>query len=323
MALAKSEALRFAQLCLSEDVSSVKSVSPIASLWGGMGQVYKVVTKEGNFVVKYMDPRRITSKGGRPSIGDQRKLDSYTVEATFYAKYSDQLLGKGVGLARCLHVEQHDDNRIIICMSILENAPYDNYFPLAIEWLAHFHAVTWQQDCPGLQEVGTYWHLDTRPQEWKGMRDDGWEGRLKRAAPAMDRWLKQTPIQSWVHGDAKDANIMWDGTKMAMCDFQYVGRGCPMKDLCYFLCSNGIADDDQYVNLYYEKLCSKLNDPPSRHDFDVALELSYCDYLRFMCGWGCWGSDITTRVRKTLDKLDGGTKLGSDEAYFDAICDML
>ena len=319
MSLSKSEALRFAKLCISDDVTSVKT-SPIARLWGGMGVIYRVSTKEGDFVLKYMDPR----VPSQPSIGDQRKLDSYVVEAAFYKNYSQSLLEKGVGLARCLHVEQ-EGNKTIICLSVLENAPNDDYYELTIEWLAHFHATTWQQDCPGLQEVGTYWHLGTRPQEWQGMSNSnkGLEGRLKRAAPAIDLWLKDSPIQSWVHGDAKDANVMWNGNGVAMCDFQYVGRGCPLQDLCYFLCSNGVADDEQYVDLYYDKLCSKLLDvaPPNRHDFDVALELSYCDYLRFMYGWGQWGSDITKRVMKTLDKIDGGTNLGSEEAYADAIRD--
>mmetsp|Transcript_29587 Transcript_29587/g.48824 ORF Transcript_29587/g.48824 Transcript_29587/m.48824 type:complete len:321 (-) Transcript_29587:26-988(-) len=317
MSLSKSEALRLAKICISEDLSSVSSVSSIARLWGGMGQVYRVSSKDGDFVVKYMDPRRVSSS----SIGDQRKLDSYVVESTFYRDYCEDLISKGVGLARFLHVER-EGNRTILCLSVLENAPNDDYYELVLEWLAHFHAATWQSECRGLQEIGTYWHLDTRPDEWDGMSSCGWEGRLKRAARAIDEFLKdETSIQSCVHGDVKDANVMWDGHAVAMCDFQYVGRGCPLKDLCYFLCSNGVADDEEYVDVYYQKLCSKIKDspPPNRKEFDKVLELCYCDYLRFMCGWGQWGSDITKRVIKMLDKLDGGRDLGSEDAYRDAI----
>jgi hypothetical protein len=217
---------------------------------------------------------------------------------------------------------EREGNRTILCLSVLENAPNEDYYELVLEWLAQFHAATWQQDFDSLQKVATYWHLDTRPDEWERLSSRGWEGRLKRAARAIDEFLKEeTSIQSCVHGDAKDANVMWDGDKVAMCDFQYVGRGCPLKDLCYFLCSNGVADDESYVDLYYQKLCDKLTEtpPPSRKEFDVVLELCYCDYLRFMCGWGQWGSDITARVIKTLDKLDGGKALGSEEAYREAI----
>ena len=334
MSLSKSEALRFARLCISEDVSSV-TCSSIARLWGGMGHIYRIVNNNNNkknnhendkdectFVLKYMDPRLATttkSTNAKISIGDQRKLDSYVVEAEFYRTNSNELRKQGVGLARCLLVEENH-GKTILCLSVLVNAPdNDNYYELVIEWLAHFHATTWNKDCPTLQPVGTYWHLDTRPQEWRDMSDTGWEGRLKRAAPAVDRWLKDTPIQSWVHGDVKDANVMWDGNKVAMCDFQYVGRGCPLKDLCYFLCSSGVANDETLVDLYFEKLCGKLKEPLNRSDFDVALELSYCDYLRFMCGWGQWGSDITDRVKAVLDKIDGGVNLGSEDAYTEAI----
>lgn len=325
MSLSKQEALRLAKASISENVSTVKSISTIARLWGGMGQVYRVIVcsgeqEEQQFCVKYMAPR--LSSSSRISLGDQRKLDSYVVEAAFYKEYSTELRSKGVGLAECLFVEQDNNNKTILCLSLLQNAPNDDYYKHTLEWLAHFHATTWQRDAASLQAVGTYWHLGTRPNEWQSMSNSmGWEGRLKLAAPAIDEFLSTTTdIVSWVHGDAKDANVMWDGTKVAMCDFQYVGRGCPAKDLAYFLCSNNVADDDEYVDMYYEMLCRKLDDKaPSRTKFDTVLELSYCDYLRFMCGWGQWGSDITDRVKRTLDKIDGGKKLASEDAYREAV----
>lgn len=148
------------------------------------------------------------------------------------------------------------------------------------------------------------------------MSDAGWEGRLKLAAKGLDTWLSEcTPIQSWVHGDVKSCNVMEDAGKIAMCDFQYVGKGCPMKDIAYFLCSCGIAneegDDSFYLQIYYNRLCTKLNDKnisniPTMESLTIALELAYCDYQRFMCGWGNWGSDIRQRVKATLDKIDNG-----------------
>lgn len=322
MSLSKQEALRLAKASISENVTCVKNISTIARLWGGMGQVYRVVCDtsggEEQFCIKYMVPR--LSSRNNVSLGDQRKLDSYVVEAAFYSEYSAELRSKGVGLAECLLVEQEDNHKTILCLSLLQNAPNDDYYKHTLEWLAHFHANTWQRDASSLQEVGTYWHLGTRPNEWQSMSSKGWEGRLKLAAPAIDEFLSSTTdIICWVHGDAKDANVMWDGEKVAMCDFQYVGRGCPAKDLAYFLCSNNVADDDEYVDMYYEMLCSKLDEAPSRIKFDDALELSYCDYLRFMCGWGQWGSDITDRVKRTLDKIDGGKKLASEDAYREAV----
>jgi thiamine kinase-like enzyme len=341
--LSKDEAYRLSNICLSNSLSSSSSSSihirRIARLWGGMGEIYQISTERGDsFIVKYIQ----YTASSIPSIGDQRKLDSYRVEVNFYQKYSHDLRLKGIGIAQCYHVEEKESagatkhkaaatttrtqTKTIICLSVLQDAPDENFVEQTLEWLAKFHAATWGHgnDNGWIQSVGTYWHLDTRHEEWKQMKTTGWEGRLRQAAKAIDQWLKETtPIQSWVHGDCKDANVMWDGTQVALCDFQYVGVGCPLKDVCYFLCSSGISstiEETRYVNYYYETLCQHLTcPPPSRHDVDVALELCYCDYQRFLCGWGQWGSDISKRVQSTLQKIDKGKNLGSDEAYEVAI----
>jgi thiamine kinase-like enzyme len=323
-----------------------------------MGEIYQISTEQGSLVVKYIQYAPKTSLSV-PSIGDQRKLDSYRVEINFYQQYSHDLRFQGIGLAQCYHVEENASseggtkrnaattttnnnntasrtilktatsktNTKVICLSVLQHVPEEiNFIEKTLEWLAKFHAATWQRQEDGyLQSVGTYWHLDTRQEEWNQMSTKGWEGRLRQAARAIDQWLKETTsIQSWVHGDCKDANIMWDGTQIALCDFQYVGIGCPLKDVAYFLCSSGISstvDETQYVQYYYDILCQHLTNrpPPTRHDVHVALELCYCDYQRFLCGWGQWGSDISKRVQSTLHKIDKGRNLGSDEAYEVAI----
>ena len=76
------------------------------------------------------------------------------------------------------------------------------------------------------------------------------------------------------------------------CDFQYVGRGCPCKDLAYFLTDVCDANDetlhDELVDCYFEALLATLPPtaaPPSRQTFDVFLDLAYCDYLRFLFAW--------------------------------------
>lgn len=349
------EALRLAQCCRlgtsdggNLSASSVR-YSSITTLWGGMGEIYHVVVattatttdthgNSGNteFVVKYMDPE----VGPHPSRGDQRKLDSYVVEAAFYRDYNQELLQRGVGLAKCLYVEGGEkdasssssssgQHKTILCLSVLQNVPsHIDYYETTLEWLANFHAATWHRPAETVQSIGTYWHLDTRPDEHARMRSNkSWEGRLKLAARPIHEWLQHsTSIQSWVHGDAKDANVMWDGNKVCLCDFQYVGKGCPAKDLVYFLVSNGVADNSEeeggYVDLYFEKLCDKLDDPPLRRAFDDAMELAYCDYQRFMSGWGEWGSNIRARVTKTLNKIDGGTKLGSEQDYRAALAEV-
>ena len=115
-----------------------------------------------------------------------------------------------------------------------------------------------------------------------------------------------------------------------MCDFQYVGRGCPCKDLAYFLTDVCDATEDslhnQLVDAYFETLLDKIPPaaaPPSRHLFNVSLDLAYCDYLRFLCAWRGQHQQqkdrIMPRVQRTMDKIDGGNDLGSEDSYREAI----
>jgi len=49
------------------------------------------------------------------------------------------------------------------------------------------------------------------------------------------------------------------------------------------------------------------------------LLIAFCDFQRFMCGWGEWGCDISDHVIEVLDRLDGGSKLPSEDAYREAM----
>ena len=68
----------------------------------------------------------------------------------------------------------------------------------------------------GLWETGTYWHLETRPDELEQLDDLS----LKKAASAIDQ-AKEFNVPDFVHGDAKLANFCFnnDGTKVAAVDF--------------------------------------------------------------------------------------------------------
>jgi thiamine kinase-like enzyme len=59
---------------------------------------------------------------------------------------------------------------------------------------------------------------------------------LKEAAPVIDEKLNTCAYKTFVHGDAKLANFCFapDG-QVAGVDFQYVGGGCGMKDVAYFI----------------------------------------------------------------------------------------
>jgi len=107
-----------------------------------------------------------------------------------------------------------------------------------------------------------------------------------------------------VHGDAKLANFCFssDGKQVAAVDFQYVGGGCGMKDVAYFISS-----------CLDERECERLEGPLLAHYFAALKEalteyqpeinsaeveavwrdlypVAWCDFYRFLKGWspGHW-----------------------------------
>ena len=59
---------------------------------------------------------------------------------------------------------------------------------MALSWLAHFHATFMGKNPEGLWKIGTYWHLDTRPDELEALEDLS----LKKAAPLIEIILLTT-----------------------------------------------------------------------------------------------------------------------------------
>jgi aminoglycoside phosphotransferase (APT) family kinase protein len=337
------------------------SVAAAAAASGGRQQAAKKAT---TLVIKHVAAPRSNKD---LSFGDRRKADSYQVEANFYDKLATRLL----------MIQQHPlcrvpspylvlrdagkgKNEIVICMSYVESnakdvvSDDDEAVQAVLTWLASFHAAYWGSvavdaivDETGMQKQGSYWHLDTRPDEHAAMPSTGWQGRLKRASKAIDGHLKNNDkMQCLIHGDAKDANVLYTrnvNTKklqVTMCDFQYVGKGPPTKDLAYyFISSVSPENEDRALEFYLRELTQRLNakksasaststtsaappPPPTMHELKASMDLAYCDFYRFMCGWGFWGADGNTgqeRVKRILDRLDGGKDLGSEEAYEEAV----
>lgn len=318
-------------------------ISKICSLWAGMGFIYKISIDDDLplMVVKHVTP----PPSGEQSFGDQRKSKSYQVEANFYDHVAPELSMK-LQLPSPFYVERGPrQNEITICMSYLNGSWMNTSDPEdakgTLRWLARFHAAYWGENetakilkKANLQENGSYWHLDTRPNEHKDMRDRGLEGRLKRAAGAIDDCLKRDSMQCLIHGDPKEANVMQLNKKkadeeglpsqhIAMYDFQYSGQGTPTRDLAYFLCSSCEKTmEGELVAYFYEQLKQELlrqgKTPPNLQHFLQSLDLAFCDFHRFLCGWGQWGYDLTDKARDVLDGIDGGTDLGSEEAYIQA-----
>ena len=191
-----------------------------------------------------------------------------------------------------------------------------------LSWLANFHAAFMCIDAgvnDSLWPVGTYWHLATRKDEWDVMEP----GRLKDVAAIIDQRLNGCKFQTLVHGDAKLANFCFPATSgsVAAVDFQYVGRGCGMKDVAYLI-SSCLSDDqcqrqqESLLNSYFNLLKAAVS---AREDIDIDFgelesewrelyRFAWADFYRFLAGWspGHWkmhgySDEITAEVLRELE----------------------
>ncbi|MEM7395968.1 MAG: oxidoreductase family protein, partial [Verrucomicrobiota bacterium] len=117
-----------------------------------------------------------------------------------------------------------------------------------------------------------------------------------------DLRLKNGRYRTFVHGDAKLANFCFspDGRAVAAVDFQYIGGGCGMKDLAYFVGScldEGDCErrETELLDRYFQTLKTALQE----RDVDAeAIEaewrplypVAWTDFHRFLKGWspGHW-----------------------------------
>ncbi|WP_256717780.1 ecdysteroid 22-kinase family protein [Shewanella sp. UCD-KL12] len=171
---------------------------------------------------------------------------------------------------------------------------------VCIKWLANFHG-KFMQDSPsadwpqGLWDKGCYWHLETRQDEYKAMPSS----EIKRLAPLLDKSLNSTRFKTLIHGDAKVANFCFntDSTQVAAVDFQYVGGGCGMRDLVYFI---GSCLTDKECEASHKALCSyyfsALHTALQRHKNNIdasevenewsrLFSIAWADFHRFILGW--------------------------------------
>jgi len=329
-----------AGLSAPDGITDVK-VRAIASLWAGMGSVYDLAVSSKNGI-QHVVAKRVQLPKRCDSIGDQRKKDSYDVEAAFYQKgHAERLISAGCMVPFPLHVEHSRGEGVTICMTKVEGKPaHPRGADAFVSWLARLHATYWgrradeacSSDAGGLQLQGCYWHLDTRPDEHRKMPSSGWMGRLKLSARAIDLRLKADPLQSVCHGDAKGANILYasgEGGEAVplVYDFQYCGKAAVTKDLAYFFnveAQPSEAEEERLLRLYHSELTKLLGAqgdvPPELAALKTSLELALCDWRRFSeIGLGGWGDDARHRVQKVLDRLDGGRALPNEEAYIDAM----
>jgi len=278
----------------------------IQSLWSGYGEITRVqlenkdiqsiIVKNINFQSNVYHPR-----GWNTDRSHQRKVKSYEVEVEWYKNWASRC-DASCRIPKCYASQSTDHNHLII----LEDLDASGYpvrksdlkveeAKVVLKWLANFHVLFLNESPTGLWEEGTYWHLATRPDELEAMA----ESDLKNKASQLDQILRNCTYKTIVHGDAKVANFCFskDMKQVAAVDFQYVGGGCGMKDVVYFLGSCLTEKEcEQYeielLDCYFEYLKSALNHYNKNVDFQLLekewrslFPIAWADFTRFLLGW--------------------------------------
>jgi hypothetical protein len=283
----------------------------IQSLWSGYGSLdrYGLIGSDLNsVVVKHvrMPDQTNHPRGWNTNLSHQRKQHSYEVETNWYEHWATSCDDQ-CRIPQCLAIE-HRDDEVLMVLEDLDSSGYPvrknnlsiQEMDVCMNWLAHFHATFMEKHPRGLWKIGTYWHLYTRPDELNRLE----EGALKQAAPMLDVALNKAPFQTLVHGDAKLANFCFSksGTQVAAVDFQYVGGGCGMKDLAYFIssCLDETACEqlessllDSYFNALKQALVIRqpeIDGSAVEEAWRPLYSVAWTDFYRFLKGWspGHW-----------------------------------
>ncbi len=317
-----------ASILSATGASAMEVVEVIQELWSGYGQILRIRlegTSPSTVIAKHirMAPAGNHPRGWNSNLSHQRKLKSYQVETAWYRHWS-QRCGADCRIPALLAFDE-SDGEILLVLEDLDAAGYPvrlnsvstTQLKSCLDWLANFHA-TFMGEKPGdLWETGTYWHLATRSEELQALTDLP----LKNAAPALDSILSSARYQTIVHGDAKLANFCFSesGDQVAAVDFQYVGGGCGMKDVAYFIgsCLDESACEKRESELlarYFATLRTALaSKHPDIHPAAVEAEwralfpIAWTDFHRFIKGWspGHWkiNSYSERMTREALAKL--------------------
>ncbi|MEP0202201.1 MAG: phosphotransferase [Halioglobus sp.] len=309
---------------------AIRSATIIQSLWSGYGEIVRLELADSTYPSVILKHIKLPEAGSHPrgwntDRSHTRKIRSYQVEAHWYQNYAYQCDEQCL-VPVCLEV-QASKSETVLLLTDLDAAGFDARKEAAtmhdvhacLDWLASFHATFLGSSAEGLWECGSYWHLDTRPDELEALEDV----RLREAAPAIDQQLRQAHYQTLIHGDAKLANFCFSSDtpkpRVAAVDFQYVGRGCGMKDVAYFVGSclreeECEAYETQLLDYYFVRLGQQLKEKkPGVDCFELEREwrelydVAWADFHRFLKGWspGHWklNSYSEQLTRRVIERL--------------------
>lgn len=301
----------------------------IQGLWSGYGKILRCKLEGGSVdsvVIKHVQlPASVNHpRGWNTNISHERKRRSYQVEIKWYLGLAKQC-AKGSKIPELYHFHT-DGEELLMILEDLNESGYPlrkssvnlSEIKACLEWLAQFHACYMQMYDEDLWKVGSYWHLATRPDELGAMLDK----ELQSAAPRIDQTLNQAKYQTIIHGDAKLANFCFskNSKNVAAVDFQYVGHGCGMKDVAYFLSScleeNELQKTESTLLAFYfdvlssslQKRESDVNFSKLKEEWSTLYAYAWSDFYRFLDGWspGHWkmnsySKSMKNKVLKSLN----------------------
>jgi thiamine kinase-like enzyme len=303
------------ELVSKSDLGQITSIALIQELWSGYGSLSRVETNKGSYIFKLINLKKVQGhpRGWNSDFSHNRKIKSYEVERNWYKLFNDNL--RDAYSPRLVKEGHLDDLQFLI----LEDLHEEGFIPLGeinkaqvslvLKWLATFHANNLQTMTNGLWEIGTYWHLKTRPHELEVLDDLD----LKKAAAAIDNKLNSAKYKTIVHGDAKLANFLFkEEQSCAAVDFQYIGGGVGIKDVAYFLSSiytdKELEDkEEESLNLYFSHLELALNDHKDTKniikEWRELYPFAWSDFVRFLKGWSPGHYKINSYSQKITKKV--------------------
>ena len=307
----------------STGAKTIKFESSLQSLWSGYGSVDRYSLngcETSSVIVKHvrLPDEKNHPRGWNTELSHQRKLKSYRVESHWYEQFSE-ICDDQCRLPKSFATEQADDEFIMVMEDLdangfaLRKTSIDiDELKQCLKWLAAFHARFMQCEPEGLWSKGSYWHLETRPDELIAMPD----GPLKDNAGKIDQLLDSSEFKTIIHGDAKLANFCFSSNgEVAAVDFQYVGGGVGVKDIAYLISSCFVEDEcafyeTQLLDIYFDYLRQYLIsyqpniDPVSvEQSWRPLYPVAWTDFLRFLQGWSPGHWKIHRYSQKLADQV--------------------
>lgn len=294
-------------ICQATSSTKVLHKEDIQPLWSDYGVLSRYLLQEGDYssvIVKRVFLKKANEEhpqGWNTNASHQRKLKSYEVEFNWYKEYAN-LCDENCVIPGYIDSMISPTERILI-MEDLDTKGFNkrkstvNFSEIeaCLKWLAEFHAKFMNRSTAGLWHKGSYWYLQTRMDEYEAMQDL----ELKEVAYEIDQVLDNCQYKTIIHGDAKLANFCFsnDGNYVAAVDFQYVGGGCGIKDVAYFLSScltedQLINNEKQLLKLYFNQLEVSLSKESLSIDIQKVMnewselyDYAWADFYRFLDGW--------------------------------------